>query len=74
MGPHNRPLLLVEWAGFEQNSIRNAHFANIVQECPTAHMQQLFVTETHTGGNTHRQLGYPPGMPFCLTVTQIKCT
>ncbi len=72
MSFHNFPLSLGQWSGFGQNSIGNAHLANVVQQRAAAHVFPFRFGNAQAPYQLQRQFGNAAGMSFGFLVTQIE--
>jgi hypothetical protein len=69
---HDMPLIGIERAGFEQDAIRDAHFANIVEQRPTANMFKRWPGDPKAAGEADRHLRHAARVPFGLVIAQIE--
>ena len=60
-----------QWAGLEQDGIRHAHLANVVQQRSASEMSQFILRKTHRPPQLHRRFGHALGVAFRLLVAQI---
>ncbi len=58
---HDRPLVVGERAGLEQNAVGDAHLADIVEQGAAPDMHQLGLANAHVPGQLHRQVGDSAG-------------
>src|SRR3954447_1415298 len=72
MFAHDEPFFRSERSGLEQNSIRDTHLANIVQQRTTTDMNQFALGHSQKPGKLDSPLGHAPAMPLSFFVAQIK--
>ncbi len=69
---HFTPLILGQRAGFLQNTIRDSHFANIMEERPTPKMDNFVFGHAQGARQADGDLGHPLGMAFGFFIAQIE--
>ena len=69
---HNHPFFVGQWAGFEQNPVRNTHLADIMQQGSPADLHQFCIAKVEEARKFHHHPGYSQGMPFGLFVAQVE--
>jgi hypothetical protein len=74
MPPHDFPFLLIQCAWLEQDGIRYAQLANVMQQRTAPNVDQLLVVKTKRTRQFKRQVGNALCMPFRFIVAQVKRT
>ena len=59
-------------SGFEQDAVRHAHLANIVQQRPPADMHQVVFSHASGDGELLGSPGYPLGVALGLVIAHIQ--
>ena len=72
MLPHFLPLVRGERAGFEEDGVRDAHLADVVQERAAPDLHDLFGREAEVGAQGNRELCHAPGVPFRFPVSEVQ--
>jgi len=69
---HDLPLGSVERTRLQQDAVGDGHFADVVQQCPPPHMDQLFRAHAYRLGQLHGQLSHAPRMSFGFVIAVIQ--
>ena len=72
MAFHDGELLVVEGAWLEQDGVRYAHLADVVEEGPVAHRVELRSRHPEGAGEPHGHVGDAPRVPLGLAVPELE--
>ena len=72
MFAHPFPLFVGQFPRLEQDRIRDAHLADVVEQRPPADVHQVGVADAHFAGQALGHFGDPQGVAFGLFVAQVQ--
>ena len=69
---HNFPFFIRQFSGLEQNLVRHAHLANIVQQRAAPDVDQVLAVGAHLAASCQRQFGHALAVALGLVIAQIQ--
>ncbi len=71
---HDDPFFIGEFAGLEQDVIRDAELADVVQQRAASHLDPLLIADPHLFRQPQAEFGHAAGVTFGLLVAQVHRT
>ena len=69
---HRRPLVFVEFAGFQEDAVGDFQFSNIVQQSSVLDLDQGITLDTMFAGDSSRQFCDPLGVAAGAVIPEIQ--